>query len=197
MDLDSIKDIWNSENPDETPEVSLENQKELHFPLEKLRKNMRTEFWWTLVMFVFIILFFILVDFHFFKFKVYLIILVGTMMIVTIFYYYKFFLLYKNLSVLDLNLLENLKELKFQFKLNEQYYLAYYIAFVPFAVAEIILIFEFIPNFKTMTGFPFIAACLLFCILMLAALYVAGKWWFQKFYGKYFNQIVRLIDDLK
>ena len=197
MDLDKIKDIWNNENPEHNPEISLEKQKELHFPLEKLRKNMRKEFYSTVVMFVFIILFLTLVDFHFFKFKMYVITLVGYMMLVTAFYYYKFFILYKKLSVLDLNLLENLKDLKFELKLNEQYYLGYYIAFVPFSIAEILLIFEFVPNFKAMTGFTLVGYFLLFCILMLSALYIVGKWWFQKFYGKYFNQITRLIDDLK
>ncbi|SEF54595.1 hypothetical protein SAMN05421847_0281 [Halpernia humi] len=197
MDLDNIKDIWSQENPDTTPEISLENQKELHLPLEKLRKNMRKEFWSTIVLFVFIILFLTFVDFHFFKFKIYVITLVASMMLITAFYYYKFFLLYKNLTSVDFNLLENLKDLKFQFKLNEQYYLGYYIAFVPFTVAEVILIFEFIPGWKNLTGFSFILYLSIFCLLMLGALYVVGKWWFQKFYGKYFSQILNLIDDLK
>ncbi|SFH83210.1 hypothetical protein [Halpernia frigidisoli] len=197
MDLDNIKGIWNEERPDIMPEISLEKQKELHFPLEKLRKNMRKEFWSTSIMFVFIIIFLSVVDFHFFKFKIYIITLVVSMMLVTAFYYYKFFLLYKNLSAVDLNVLDNLKDLKFQFKLNEQYYLAYYIAFVPFSIAEILLIYEFVPNFKTMDGFAFVASFLLFCLLMLSALYVVGKWWFQKFYGRYFIMITKLIDDLK
>lgn len=197
MDLDNIKNIWSEEKPDKTPEISLEKQKELHFPLEKLRKNMRIEFWSTLILFVFIILFIALVDFHFFKFKFYIITLVGSMMLITAFYYYKFFLLYKNLSSVDLNLLENLKDLKFQFKLNEQYYLAYYVAFVPFTIAELFLVFEFIPIYKTMTGLPFILSFLVFCLFMLGALYIIGKWWFKKFYGKYFSQILKLIENLK
>src|SRR5690606_37119852 len=104
------------------------------------RKNMRMEFWSTMVMFVLIILFFALVDLHFFKFKVYIITLVFTMMLLTSFYFFKFFNLYKNISNNNLNTLDALKDLKFQFKLNEQYYLAFYIAFAPFVVCEMLLV---------------------------------------------------------
>ena len=39
MELDQIKNLWNKEEVAETPEISLEQQKEIHFPLEKIRKN--------------------------------------------------------------------------------------------------------------------------------------------------------------
>ncbi len=73
----------------------------------------------------------------------------------------------------------------------------YRIAFVPFSIAEIFFIFELIPNFKTMTGLTFIFSFLVFYILMLGTLYILGKCWLTKFYGKYFSQISKLIDDLK
>ena len=39
MELDQIKNLWNKEEVVETPEISLEKQKEIHFPLEQIRKN--------------------------------------------------------------------------------------------------------------------------------------------------------------
>ena len=69
MELDHLKAMWSNENVAETPEISTEKQKEIHLPLEKIRKNMRNEFYWTAVFFIFIILFFALVDMHFFKFS--------------------------------------------------------------------------------------------------------------------------------
>ena len=90
MELDHLKEMWSNENVAETPEISTEKQKEIHLPLERIRKNMRTEFYWTAVLFVLIILFFAVVDMHFFKFKVYIITLVVTMMLITSFYFFKF-----------------------------------------------------------------------------------------------------------
>jgi hypothetical protein len=197
MDLDTIKDIWDSESPGKTPEISLEQQNEIHLPLEKLRKNMRMEFKSSTIAFIIFILFITFADFHFLKFKIYTIALVASLILIKVFYYYKLFVLYKNLSSVDLNLVENLKNLRFEFKLNEQYYLAYYFALVPFAIAEIILIFEFIPGWRSLTGSTFTIYFFLFCIIMLVVLFFMVKWWFYKFYGKYFKQIIELIDNLK
>lgn len=197
MELDHLKEMWTKENISETPEISTEKQKEIHLPLEKIRKNMRMEFWSTMVMFVLIILFFALVDLHFFKFKVYIITLVFTMMLITSFYFFKFFNLYKNISNNNLSTLDALKDLKFQFKLNEQYYMAFYIVFAPFVVCEMLLVFEFTPPLKTITGMKFILIFLGSCVGTLGALYLFGKVWFSRYYGKYFDQINKIIDDLK
>lgn len=197
MDIDHLKSVWETETPQNIPKISLEKQSEIHLPLEKIRKNMRMEFYITVVGFLFIILFMAFADFHIFKFKFYVIALVGSMMLITAFYFLKFFSLYKNLSSIDLNLLENLKDLRFQFKLNEQYYLAFYISFVPFVVGESFLLFEFLPNLKSLDGIAFIGYFLLFCLFLLGSLYVVGKWWFSKYYGKYFAKINILIGDLK
>lgn len=197
MELDHLKEMWSNEHIAETPQISTESQKEIHLPLEKIRKNMRMEFYSTAVMFVLIILFFIVVDMHFFKFKVYIITLVATMMLITSFYFFKFFQLYKNISTINLNTWDALKDLKYQFKLNEQYYSAFYIAFAPFVVCEMLLVFEFMPNLKTITGLKFILMFLACCVGTLGALYIFGKFWFNRYYGKYFNQIYRIIDDLK
>jgi hypothetical protein len=50
MDLDNLKSLWNKEDVSETPEISTERQKEIHLPLEKIRKNMRNEFWSTIIL---------------------------------------------------------------------------------------------------------------------------------------------------
>ena len=197
MELDNLKEIWEKEKITDTPEISTEQQKKIHLPLEILRRKMRNEFWSTMVLFVFIILFFIFKDFHFFKFKVYIITLVVTMMLITSFYFFKFFQLYKNISAINLNTWDALKDLKYQFKLNEQYYLAFYIAFAPFVVCEMLLVFDYTPPLKEITGLRFVLTFLATCIGTLGALFFFGKFWFNRYYGKYFNQIYKIIDDLK
>ena len=39
MELDHLKEMWSNENVAETPEISTESQKEIHLPLERIRKN--------------------------------------------------------------------------------------------------------------------------------------------------------------
>ena len=54
MDLENLKQVWNEEKIESIPEISLEKQKEIHTPLEMIRKNMRTEFWTSIVFFSFV-----------------------------------------------------------------------------------------------------------------------------------------------
>ena len=197
MELDHIKNLWEKENVSETPEVSTEKQKQIHFPLEKIRKNMRFEFWTTAIMFLLIIVFFALKDMYIFRFKVYVITLVSAQMLVTSFYFFKFFNLYKNITAVDFNTADSLRDLGYQFKLNEQYYLSFYLSFVPFVVCEMLLIFEFTPNLKNIQGLEFILTFLGLCLITLSGLYFVGTWWFKRYYGKYISQIVKITSDLK
>ncbi|TXF78922.1 hypothetical protein [Chryseobacterium sp.] len=197
MEFDNLKEMWDKEKISETPEISMIQQKEIHLPLERLRKKMRNEFWSTVVFFVFIILFFIFKDFHFFKFKVYCITLVASMMMVTGFYFFKFFQLYRNMGDINLSTKESLRDLMFQFKLNEQYYVSFYIAFVPFVVCEMLLIFDYVPSLKMIEGLNFILIFVGSCLLMLTVLYLFGKWWFSYFYGKNMRKIQKIFNDLK
>lgn len=197
MEIDQLKNIWDKEEISETPEISMEQQSEIHLPLEKIRKNMRVEFWSTAVMFLLIILFFVFKDMYIFKFKVYIITLVSAQMLITSFYFFKFFNLYKNLTSVNLNTADSLRDLGYQFKLNEQYYLSFYISFVPFVVCEMLLIFEVLPNLRNMVGIEFIFAFLGVCVFTLLGLYFVGNWWFKRYYGKYISQIIQITKDLK
>ena len=52
MDLENLKQVWDKEKIESVPEISLEKQKEIHTPLEIIRKNMRTEFWVSIISFL-------------------------------------------------------------------------------------------------------------------------------------------------
>ena len=196
MEIDQLKNIWDKDEVSETPEIAMEKQKEIHLPLERIRKNMRFEFWSTAVLFLLIIVFFLFKDMYIFKFKVYVITLVSAQMLVTSFYFFKFFNLYKNLTAVDFNTADSLRDLRHQFELNEQYYLSFYISFVPFVICEMLLIFEFTPNLKSIEGIEFILTFLGLSIFTLGLLYFVGKWWFKRYYGKYISQIKAISDNL-
>ena len=196
MDLDNLKTLWNKEDVSETPEITTEKQKEIHLPLEKIRKNMRTEFWSTIILLPIILM----VTWFFqipFRFRLYIEVLVGSMTLVTVFFFSKFFKLYKDIGNPTLGTYDSLKDLFHQFELNKQYYLSFYLSFVPFLVCEMIIVIESIPYTKTYSN-AFISFYLLFPVIVgLFGLYFLGNWWYQFFYGKYIDRIKKLVDEMK
>lgn len=196
MDLDHLKNMWSEEKISETPEINTDKKKEIHLPLEKIRANMRMEFWTNILIFTALIAFFFFWDVHSIRFRTFLIAVIISMMLVTVFYFLKFFKLYKDISSVNLNTVESLRDLNFQFKLNEQYYLSYYVAFAPFIICEMFLIFDYSPTLKYIADVKFVLAFAASCVGMLLFLYFFGKFWFQRYYGKYFEQVRRIYESL-
>jgi len=196
MDLDNLKSLWNKEDVSETPEISKEKQRQIHHPLERIRRNMRYEFWSTIIM-----LPIILVAIWFFplpfRFTLYIEILVMSMAIVTAFFFTKFFKLYKEISNPALGTLDALKDLLHQFELNKQYYVSFYLSFVPFFVCEMIIVLEFIPQThdysNTVLAMVFIGSV----AFGLTMVYFIGMAWFKHFYGKYIRKIEILVAEMK
>ena len=197
MEFDTIKTAWQDDQPDATPEISLEKQKEIHLPLEKIRKNMRMEFYSTVFFLAFAFVFIWSLGFMPFRFKFYLTMLTASMVVVVSFFFWKFFLFYKVLSSLELNALDSLKNLLQQFYLNEQYYVSFYLSFVPFLVCELIIVMQFIPTYDDFSNLKFALIFLALVTFSLLLLYFVGKWWFQRFYGKHIKKIVQQIENLK
>ncbi len=196
MDLDNLKSLWNKEDVSETPEISREKQRQIHHPLERIRRNMRYEFWSTILT-----LPIILVAIWFFplpfRFTLYIEILVMSMAIVTAFFFTKFFKLYKEISNPALGTLDALKDLLHQFELNKQYYVSFYLSFVPFFVCEMIIVLEFIPQThdysNTVLAMVFIGSV----AFGLTMVYFIGMAWFKHFYGKYIRKIEILVAEMK
>lgn len=195
MDLDNYKQLWSREEISETPEISLEKQKEIHTPLEKIRRNMRLEFWssTTLLLFVLGAIWTLPLEF---KFKLYIFILVFSMTMITMFFYNRFFKLYKEIANLNLKTLESLKDLLFQFELNKQYYISFYLCFVPFLVCEMILMVEFTPKYQYVPHLVFAGIFIGSVLAALFFLYVLGKVFFEYFYGKHIKRIKNLVNEL-
>lgn len=195
MNFDQLQEQWQNEQVS-TPEISLEVQKKFTHPLEKIRKNMRMEFWSTVIIIVPMIYF---LSFHIEndRFKMYALTLVFVLLVITGFYFKKFFSLYKDLQNNALSTKDALKDLMHQFELNKQYYLAYYLAFVPGLVCEFILIFEYKNYDLHISNFTFYSLFLLTVFFCLLFLYGIGTWWFKTYYGKYISQVEDIIQELK
>lgn len=196
MEFDHLKSLWNKEDVSETPEISPEKQRQLHHPLERIRKNMRYEFWSTVVLMP-IILLIIWVSPLPFRFNLYLEILVLSMALVTAFFFNKFFKLYKEISNPALGTLDSLKDLLHQFDLNKQYYVSFYLSFVPFFVCEMIIVLESIPQTHNYSNTMLAIIFLSSVAFGLTMVYFIGITWFKYFYGKYIEKIENLVEEIK
>lgn len=197
MNIDELKNTWNQDDSfEETPEISIEQKNKINLPLEKIRGNMRMEFWSTVGIFVFAFGVIALSPGPF-KFKFYITILIASMVFVTFFFFSKFFKLYKNMSSPMMKTYDSLKDLLHQFELNKQYYFSFYLSFVPFLVCEIIIVLEFIPRPVPLSNFTIAAILIGSMVVVMPMLFVMGKWWFKKFYGKFISQIEDLVNELR
>lgn len=196
MNIDDLKNTWNEENLENIPEINTEQRNSLHLPLESMRKNMRMEFWYTVGIFIFAFIVMAISPAPF-KFNFYIDLLVVSMMFVTTFFFSKFFKLYKEMSNPELNTYDGLKDLLHQFELNKQYYLSFYVSFIPFLVCEMIIVLEFIPRKVPLTNLQIASTSIITVVFGIFALFAIGKWWFQKFYGKHIDKIKLLVEELK
>lgn len=195
MNIDELKNTWSEDDFfEETPEINIEQKNKINLPLEKIRKNMRMELWWTIVILIFA---FTLIGVCAapFKFKFYITMLIASMVVVTLFFFSKFFKLYKDMGSPMLKTYDALKDLLHQLNLNKQYYISFYVSFVPFLVCELIIVLEFIPRPKPFGNFEIAVILIGTLLLGLSLLYLVGSWWFKKFYGKYINQIENLLEE--
>lgn len=195
MNIDELKNTWNEDISEEIPEISTEQRNKINLPLEKMRKHMRMEFWSVIGIFIFS---FIVCAFcRPFKLQFYITVLIASMLLVTIFFFSKFFRLYNEISNPMLKTYDSLKDLVTQFNLNKQYYLSYYLSFVPFIVCEMIIVIEFIPWPKPMDEMKTAIILLGSVTTGLFFLFICGKFWFQRYYGRYITHIEELLKDLK
>ena len=188
MDLENLKQVWNEEKIESIPEISLEKQKEIHTPLEIIRKNMRTEFWTSIVFFL---LWAVSSPFSGMDTKhTYLIvILILTAFVIIGYYYLKFYTFYKKLNTQNLNTYHNILDLRYELVLNSELYKSFYIASIPFILGFYYA--SYVDNKDFNLSF-FSIISLSFCVLI----YFIGKYWLYENYGKYIQQISKIVAEI-
>ncbi|MDO5614917.1 MAG: hypothetical protein Q4G16_01915 [Cruoricaptor ignavus] len=190
MELDNIKDLWKKENTSETPEISMEQQKEIHLPLDKIRKNMKMEFWMTIGSFPLIFV-------CFFPFinspqKIVTTSMILVLMIILVGYYFShFFKLYKKISTQSFKTYTNLLNLRYELVLNTEFYKSYYISFLPIFLCFYLGLFD-----VQIKGFSYFFVLILMMIFSSFILIFLGKIWLKDMYGKHIIQITDLIEEL-
>ena len=188
MDLENLKQVWDKEKIESVPEISLEKQKEIHTPLEMIRKNMRTEFWISIVSFLIfgIQIFFIVkgTEQTFF-----LIMLAFITLGILGYYYLKFYSFYKKLNTKNLNTYHSILDLRYELVLNSELYKSFYIAAIPF-ILDFYYVLYIGNEDIDLTFFSIIS--LSFCVLI----YFVGKYWLYENYGKYIQKISKIVAEI-
>ncbi len=192
MELNNLKEMWSKEQISETPEISLEKQKEIHLPLEKIRQNMRLEFWTSLIAIILLIpLSKVFSENEFIRWSLYC-----TLFFVCAYYYFKFYRFYKKISYTDLSTFQQLLEIKYELKNNIELYKSYYIASVPLFYAMLLLFLRKHDFFKFDDLIIHYAPFIVF--FSFIALFLGfGKWWWDNYYNRYVKKIEKFIDELK
>ena len=188
MDLENLKQVWDKEKIESVPEISLEKQKEIHTPLEMIRMNMRTEFWISIVSFS---LWAMMLPFMGKNTEqtYLLVILVFIALTITGYYYLKFYIFYKKLNTKNLNTYHNILDLRYELVLNSELYKSFNIVFVPIMLGLYSTLY--LHNKESNIIF-FIILFLTFCVV----LYFIGKYWLYENYGKYIQQISKIVAEI-
>ena len=189
MDLENLKQVWNEEKIESIPEISLEKQKEIHTPLEMIRKNMRAEFWISVVSFS---LWAIMLPFMGKNTEqtYLLVILVFIALTITGYYYLKFYTFYKKLNTKNLNTYHSILDLRYELVLNSELYKSFNIVFVPIMLGLYSILY--LHNKESNIIF-FIILFLTFCVI----LYFIGKYWMYESYGKHIMKISKIVAEIK
>lgn len=185
-----IKDLWQQDKDDAVPQISLEQKRKFHLPLEKIRSNMKLEFWTTLLTYPLLIigLFPLIKDTHHILSGI-LLVIIGTS--VTGYYFFKFYKFYKRLGSQHLSTINHFINLRYELLMNRELYKSYYVAFVPIAYAAFLVV-----NHQQNNFFLNIYIILISFLFSVTIMYFVGRVWLKELYGKYILQISDLIDEL-
>ena len=189
MDLENLKQVWSEEKIESIPEISLEKQKEIHTPLEIIRKNMRTEFWVSIISFLLwaVSSLFTRMDT---KHTYLLVMLIFIASIIIVYHYLKFYTFYKKLNTQNLSTYHSILDLRYELVLNSELYKSFYIAFfIPLILGLYSILYLGKKDFD-LTFFTILS--LLLCVVI----YFIGKYWLYENYGKYIQQISKIVAEI-
>lgn len=195
MDIDTLKNIWKETPQENEPEINLEQKTRLFSPLDKVKTNMKMEFYSLLFIIPFLIFFFVeKIDNPITLF--YSLVLLVVSLVLISYYYLQFYRLYKKISEKNLKTYHHLMELKYDLNNNIVLYKSYYISFLPILFGEIVIIFQ---NNNVLNPSNFNPFMIMFLIILFTgsiALYLSCKIWLYYYYERYILQTVKIINTL-
>jgi hypothetical protein len=202
MDFNDIQSAWNNDKADSVVlPTNLEKLQEANMPLDKIKKNLKKEFFYQIISIVFAGFIPLLYDFPQ-KLIVLFYLFFSLFVAISVYYLVKLYLFYKRLNNVTLKTKDSLYETYFDIRLNMELYKTFGFALTPFLILWLIafLYYELskAPGFRAteITNFQLVAV---FSIVFFSMLFmgIALEIWVNKLYGKYAKQIRKLLDELK
>ena len=203
MDFNDIQNAWNNEKTENVvlPD-NLEKIQSANTPLDKIKKNLKKEFFHQSISIVLVGFIPLIYDFPQ-KGIMLFYLLFSFFVAVCVYYLAKLYFFYKRLGAITLKTKDSLYETYFDIRLNMELYKTWGFALTPFMIMGTIgLLYndlsKKIPGFLT-TGVTNYQLVVLFGIVVFSMLFmgIALEWWVHRFYGKYAKEIKKVIDELK
>lgn len=202
MDFNDIQNAWNNEKTENIIlPTNLEKIQSANTPVDQIKKNLKKEFIYQVISIILIGL--VPIVLHFSPKGIILFYLIYSLFTaVCIYYFVRFYLFYKRLNTITLKTKDSLYETYFDIRLNMELYKTFGFALTPFLILYLAGLFYFriskISGFVS-DGFTNYQLAGLFFIVLFTMLFMglSLEWWVHKFYGKYAQEIRKVIDELK
>lgn len=199
MDFNDIQSAWDNDNNENIVlPNNLEKIQTANTPLDKIKKNLKNELIGQTLAVIFIGLAPLLHGFPA-KWITPFYFVYSMFTAVCVYYLVRLFLFYKRLNRISLSTKDSLYETYFDVRLNMELYKTFTFALTPFMVLFLVgfilnlkpdLEIRNISNAVLIPNLVAIACAILFVGIML-------EWWVHQFYGKYAEEIKKVIDELK
>lgn len=202
MDFDEIQNAWNNDKPNNiVVPNNLEKIQSANTPLDKIKKNLKTEFYYQVLSIIFIGTVPLIANLPP-KWAFFYYLLFSLFTAVSVYYLLKLYFFYKRLNNTTLTTKDSLYETYFDIRLNMELYKTFGFALTPFLV--LYLLGFYYCSFSKIPGFfdhEFSNGQLIgfFLVVVFAVLFmgISLEWWVHKFYGKFAKEIKKVIDELK
>lgn len=200
MDFNDIQSAWKNEKTENVSlPTHLDKIKSANMPLEKIKKNLKNEFFYQIISIViigFVPYVYDLPEDAFTPF--YLLFSIFTA--VCIYYLAKLFVFYRRLGTTSLNTKDSLYETYFDIRLNMEIYKTFGFALIPFLILFLLGYMHYkVPEFfsNELNNSAFLVTTLSIVVFSILFMGLALEWWVRFFYGKYAKEIRKVIDELK
>lgn len=202
MDFNDIQSAWDSDKPKNVAlPATLEKLQSAHTPLGKIKKNLKNEFYYQIVS---IMLIGFVPLLHGFPDNaiVPFYLLFSIFVAVCLYYLIKLYVFYKRLNKTTLSTKDSLYETYFDIRINMELYKTFGFALTPFMVLYMVgYLFYQLPETAGLFSGRIDNSALLVLffsvVFSILSMGLALEWWVKYFYGKYADELRKVIDALK
>lgn len=205
MNIDNLKDAWSSDEPrgmhipDNTQALGKTNS-----VIDKVRKNMKAEFFASIVAYPFLLWYLMANQTSSFFFNI-AVILFFTILILNTYYYIRFYAFYKSIARYDFNMRESIRKITYELELNSEIYKTYNFCVTPLAILLLGALFcsrDFSKHIlQLLTSDSFLSQggmlWMIFTALVTIGLtYGIHEYYIRSLYGKHIDELKIIINDL-